>query len=293
VPGVPVKLIFTREQDLQHDYYRPNVTSRFRAAVDKDGAPVGWVNEYTTNEDPNSEAHIVYGVPNQFYGTVKVPAHVPTGPWRSVEASWHGFFVESFIDELAHEAKRDPLEYRLALLKEKPRHAATLRLAGEKAGWGAALPAGCGRGIAMVECFGTIVAHVAEVEIAKDGAVRVRRMTSAASCGRAVNPDGFKAQVEGAIVFGLSAALYGEITIDHGAVAQKNFPDYEMVRLAECPAIEVYIHESDAPLGGAGEPGVPPVAPAVTNAIFAATGVRIRELPIKNHALGKEGRVAS
>ena len=293
VPGVPVKLIFTREQDMQHDYYRPNVTSRFRAAMNQDGLPVAWVNDYTANDDPNPEAHIVYGVANQAYGTVKVPVHVPTGPWRSVEATWHGFFVESFIDELAHEAKRDPLEYRLALLKDKPRHVATLQMAGEKAGWGTALPPGCGRGIAMVECFGTIVAHVAEVEVAKDGAVKVRRVTSAASCGKAVNPDGFRAQVEGAIVFGLSGALYGEITIDHGAVTQRNFPDYDMVRLAGCPAIEVHIHESDAPLGGAGEPGVPPVAPAVTNAIFAATGVRIRELPIKNHALGMEARQSS
>ena len=142
----------------------------------------------------------------------------------------------------------------------------------------------------MVECFGTIVAHVAEVEVTEGGAVKVRRVTTAADCGMAVNPDGFKAQMEGGVIFGLSAALYGEITIDHGAAVQQNFPDYDVVRLAECPAIEVHIHESDAPLGGAGEPGIPPVAPAVTNAIFAATGVRIRELPIKNHALGKATR---
>jgi isoquinoline 1-oxidoreductase subunit beta len=287
MPGVPVKLLFNREQDMQHDYYRPNVTSRFRATVEKDGLPLVWVNDYTTNDDPNPESHILYGVKNQAYGTVKLPAHVPTGPWRSVEASWHGFFVESFIDELAHEAKRDPLEFRLALLKEKPRHAATLSLAGEKARWGTPLPGGCGRGIAMVECFGTIVVHVAEVEIKDDGAVKVRRFTTAADCGMAVNPDGFKAQMEGGIIFGLSAALHGEITIDHGAVVQQNFPDYDVVRLAECPEIEVHIHESDAPLGGAGEPGIPPVAPALTNAIFAATGARIRELPVKKHALGK------
>jgi isoquinoline 1-oxidoreductase subunit beta len=287
VPGAPVKLIFNREQDMQHDFYRPNVTSRFRATVDKDGLPVVWVNDYTTNDDPNPEAHIFYRVPNQAYGTVKLPAHVPTGPWRSVEASWHGFFVESFIDELAHEAKRDPLEFRLALLKEKPRYSGTLSLAGEKADWGTPLPSGCGRGIAMVECFGTIVAHVVEVEVKDDGAVKVRRVVTAADCGMAVNPDGFKAQMEGGIVFGLSAALHGEITIEHGAVVQENFPDYDVVRLAECPEIEVSIRESDAPLGGAGEPGIPPVAPALTNAIFAATGARIRELPVKKHDLKK------
>jgi isoquinoline 1-oxidoreductase subunit beta len=291
VPGVPVKLLFTREQEMQHDYYRPNVTSRFRATLNTEDLPAAWVNDYTTDDDPNPAAHIFYAVPNQAYGTAKVPAYVPTGPWRSVEASWHGFFVESFIDELAHQAKQDPVEYRLALLKEKPRYSATLKMAAEKAGWGTPLPPGCGRGIAIVECFGTIVAHVAEVEVTDAGAVKIHRVTSAADCGMAVNPDGFKAQVEGAIIFGLSAALYGEITIDHGAVVQQNFPDFEAVRLVECPAIEVYIHESDAPLGGAGEPGVPPVAPAVTNAIFAATGVRIRELPIKNHSLAKTSRL--
>ena len=285
VPGVPVKLIFTREQEMQHDFYRPNVTSRFKAAVSNNGLPVAWVNDYTTNENPNREAHIFYAVPNQAYGTAKVAAYVPTGPWRSVEASWHGFFVESFVDELAQEAKRDPLEYRRALLQEKPRHLATLNLAAENSGWGKPLPSGRGRGIAIFECFGTVVAHVAEVEVSDEGVVKVRRFTSAADCGMAVNPDGFRAQVESAVIFGLSAVLYGEITIEHGAVAQQNFTDYEVVRLAETPEIDVHIHESNAPLGGAGEPGIPPVAPAVTNALFAATGVRIRELPVKNHAL--------
>lgn len=285
LPGTPVKLIFTREQDLRHDYYRPNVSSRFKAMLNADGTPAAWVNEYTTDNGSNAEAHIVYEVPNQAYGAVKVATPVPVGPWRSVEFSWHGFFVESFIDELAHEAKADPLEYRRALLKRKPRHLAALELAAAKAGWGAPLAPGCARGIAMVECFGTIVVHVAEVEVSDDGALKVHRITSAVDCGLAVNPDGFKAQIEGAIVFGLSAALYGEITLSKGAVEQQNFPNYPVVRLKDCPAIEVHIIESDAPFGGGGEPGTPPVAPAVTNAIFAAAGIRIRELPINKHAL--------
>jgi isoquinoline 1-oxidoreductase beta subunit len=210
---------------------------------------------------------------------------VPTAPWRSVEASWHGFFIESFVDELAHAAGKDPLVYRRTLLQKSPRHLAVLNLAAEKAGWGSPMPPGQGRGIALVESFGSIVAHVAEVEVTKDGNAKVHRIVSAIDCGMAVHPDGVKAQIESGILFGLTAALFDEITIDKGAVVQSSFPDYEMVRLADCPEIEVHIQESDAALGGAGEPGVPPTAPAVANAIFAASGTRVRELPIKNHTL--------
>jgi isoquinoline 1-oxidoreductase beta subunit len=287
MPGVPIKLIFTREEDMQHDFYRPNVMSRFRSSLGPKGEPLAWVNDYsgTGDDKADTEAHIVYDIPNQAISWKKAASHVPTGPWRSVEASWHGFFVESFIDELAHAAGIDPLFYRRSLLKKSPRHLAVLNTAAENAGWGSPLPQGMGRGIALVESFGSIVAHVAEVEVTKDGTPKVHRVVSAIDCGMAVNPDGVKAQVESGILYALTAALFDEITIDKGAVVQQSFPDYEMVRLADCPEVEVHIIESGAVTGGAGEPGVPPTAPAVANAIFAASGVRVRDLPFKNHTL--------
>jgi len=285
MPGTPVKLIYTRDQDMRHDYYRPNVTSHFKGALDAKGNVVAWVNDYTTDDSANAEAHIIYGIGDQAIRTAKVATHVPVGPWRSVEASWHGFFIESFADELAHAAARDPLEFRRAMLAGAPRHLKVLNTAAEKAGWGTPMAAGRARGIAIFESFQSVVAHVAEITVLPDGGLKVDRIVSAVDTGMAVNPDGLSAQIEGGIIFGLSAALNGEITIDKGAVVQANFPDYEMVRLAECPQIEIHLMESDSPLGGAGEPGVPPVAPAVANAIFAATGVRVRELPIRNHNL--------
>jgi isoquinoline 1-oxidoreductase beta subunit len=285
MPGTPIKLIFSREEDMQHDYYRPNVMSHFRAALDAKGMPVAWTNDYTTEGGADEQAHIDYGIPNQEIRYVKMTTHVPTGYWRSVESSWHGFFIESFVDELAHAASMDPVAYRLQLLADKPRHAEVVRQVAAKSGWGTPLPKGKARGIAMVESFETIVAHVVEIEIAPDGALKVDRVVSVVDCGMAVNPDGLKAQIEGGIVYGLSAALFGEITIDKGAVVQQSFPDYDVVRFKECPAIEVHIVDSGAALGGAGEPGTPPIAPAVTNAIFAATGIRVRELPLKNVSL--------
>ncbi len=285
LPGTPVKLIYTRDQDMQHDYYRPNVTSRFRAALGQDGMPVAWLNDYTTDSGANSEAHIVYGIDNQALRTAKVETHIPTGPWRSVEASWHGFFIETFVDEMAHAANIDPVEYRRRLLKTAPRHLVVLNTAAQKAGWGTPLGPNRARGVAIFECFQTIVAHVAEITLGQGGLLKVDRVVTAVDAGMAVNPDGMKAQIEGGIIYGLSAALNGEITIDKGAVVQANFPDYEVVRLADCPQIEIHLLTSDAPLGGAGEPSVPPLAPAVANAVFSATGTRIRSLPLKNHNL--------
>jgi len=283
----PVQLVFSREEDMRQDYYRPCVVSRFRAALGPDGMPIAWENRYTGKNEPAEAAHIPYAIAHQSIRYVESPAHVPTGQWRSVAHSQHGYFTESFIDELAHEAGQDPYEFRRTLLRDAPRYRAVLDLAAQKAGWGEALPEGRGRGIALQQSFQSIVAQVAEVEVTADGALKIHRIVAAVDSGIAINPDGLKAQIEGGIVYGLTAALYGEIAIDKGAVVQANFPDYEMVRLADCPAIEVHILESGEPLGGAGEPGTPPAAPAIANAIFAATGRRLRSLPVKNHRLGR------
>ena len=288
VPGAPVKLIFTREQDIQHDYYRPNAMSRMSASFDAKDMPLAWVQDCAMDDHGGSSARIPYAIPSQEYRTAKVPTHIPTGSWRGGEASWDAFFTESFIDELAHQMKADPLAYRTALLSAKPRHLAVLNKAAKEAGWGTPLPSGQGRGIALCESFGSIVAHVAQVEVSPEGALTVRRIVSAIDCGMAVNPDGVKQQIEGGIVFGLSAALHGAITIDKGAVTQADLADHGVIRMAECPDIDVHIVESDAPFGGAGEPGVPPVAPAVANAVFAATGIRIRELPLAKTRLAAD-----
>ena len=281
----PVKLVWTREVDIQHDCYRPAVTSVFRAALDAGGNPVAWSNRYIGKNEPAEAAHIPYAVPNQSIRYVESPTHVPFGAWRSVAHSQHTFFTESFVDELAHEAGKDPFEFRRALLKDRPRHLAALELAAEKAGWGKPLPAGHARGIAIQESFQSIVAEVAEISVSPSGELKVHRVVAAVDCGEAINPDTIEAQTESGIIFGLTAALFGEISIEKGAVTQSNFGDYEMVRLAGTPAIEVHIIESGAPLGGLGEPATPPIAAAVSNAVFAATGKRIRELPLKNHDL--------
>ena len=203
--------------------------------------------------------------------------------WRSVGHSNTGFAVESFIDECAHAAGSDPYEYRLALLKDKPKHVAALKLAAEKAAWGTKLPAGRARGIAMHEMEGTIVAEVAEVSLI-DGKPHVHRVIAAIHCGVAVNPRSIEQQLEGAVTFGLSAALFGEITLEDGHVMQSNYDNYEIVRIHEAPAVEVYIVPSTDPPTGVGEPGIAPIAAAVANALFSLTGVRARRLPLKHTA---------
>ena len=213
------------------------------------------------------------------------PPGIPTAFWRSVGPSHNVFVVESFMDELATAAKQDAVAYRLALLDKAPRAKAVLELAAEKADWGAPLPERVGRGVAVQSVFGTYMAQVAEVEVSRDGAVRVRRVVCAVDCGTVINPDTVQAQIQGAIIFGVTAALYGEITLKDGRVEQANFDTYQMLRMNEAPAIEVHIVPSFEPPGGMGEPGTSAIVPAVTNAIFAATGKRLRKLPIDTTAL--------
>ena len=210
---------------------------------------------------------------------------VPLGFWRSVGPSQNGFIVESFVDELAHAAGQDPFEYRRSLLGKSPRHKAVLELVAAKAGWGSPLPAGRGRGIAVCFSYGSYAAHVAEVSVDDEGAVTVHRVVCAIDCGIAVNPDQVVAQMEGGLIYGLTATLFGQITVDKGRVQQTNFHTYPMLRINQAPPTEVHILDSGEAPGGLGEPGVPTVAPAICNAIFAATGKRIRRLPIERDEL--------
>jgi isoquinoline 1-oxidoreductase beta subunit len=230
-------------------------------------------------------ANIPYAIPNLQVEYIYKDLGVPVGFWRSVGASQNAFITESFIDELASAAKKDPFEFRRGLLGKAARHKGVLELAAEKGDWGKPLAPGRFRGIAVAFSYGSYAAEVAEVSIDKDGRVRVHRVVCAIDCGIFVNPDTVKAQVEGSVAWGLTAALYGAITIDKGRVQQSNFHDYRMLRINEMPAVEVHIVPSNAPAGGVGEPGVPPLAPAVCNAIFAGTGKRIRKLPIRPEEL--------
>ncbi|MDH3208542.1 MAG: molybdopterin-dependent oxidoreductase [Gemmatimonadota bacterium] len=278
----PVKLIWSREEDMQHDYYRPFVVARLRTDLDAEGRPLSWASRFTGSRlADGGAARPPYEIDDIDVSAAAPPVHLRTGSWRSVQYSQHGFFVESFIDELAHEAGRDPVEYRAALLSHEPRHLAALQRAADMADWGGPLAEGRGRGIAIVEAFGTIVAEVAEVSVEADNSIRVHRFDAAVDCGLVVNPQQALAQIQGGITFGLSAALYHEITVRNGAVEQRSFPDYPMIQLSNAPRVNVEFIASDAAIGGLGEPGVPPVAPAVANAVFALTGQRLRTLPLR------------
>jgi isoquinoline 1-oxidoreductase beta subunit len=282
--GVPVKLIWSREEDIRQDHYRPAVLSRFRAGLSTDGRLLAWENQFVDKHEPAEAPHVPYGIADQYIHYTDSPTHVPFGAWRSVDHSQHGFFTESFVDELANAAGEDAYQFRRSLLSEAPRHRAVLDLAAEKASWGAPLGDRRGRGIALQESFGTIVAQVVEVTVT-EGDVKVDRVVCAVDPGFAVSPDGLTAQMESGIVFGLTAALHGEIAIENGAVKQSNFHDYPMVRIDTAPEIETHIINSGEAWGGAGEPGTPAIAPALANAIFDATGTRVRELPVSKYDL--------
>lgn len=280
---VPVKTVWSREDDIQQDYYRPAVTSKFRGGFDANNQLIAWENHYTGKNEPAEAAHTPYAIPNKHIAYALSETHVPFGAWRSVAHSQHTFFLESFVDELAHRSGQNPYQFRLNMLADKPRHAAVLKAAAERAGWERNLAPGRAQGIALQESFGSIVAQVAEVSISETGQVRVHRVTCAIDCGRSINPDTVAAQAESGVIFGLTAALYGEITIDQGRVMQNNFTDYEMITLQDSPEIDIVSLESGASLGGLGEPATPPIAAAVANAVYILTGQRVRELPLKNY----------
>jgi isoquinoline 1-oxidoreductase beta subunit len=303
MPERPVQVLWSREEDIRHDYYRPMALARWRAELDVSGAApkLAGVTKRQVAQSPtdqfpartiglpaqgkpegNAVENPVYAFPFYRLEAIVADGSVPVGFWRSVGHSHGAFFDESFVDELAYALKTDPLAFRRELLAGKPRHLKVLETAAKEAGWGTPLPAGSGRGIALRASFGSIVAQVAEVSVADGKTLEVKRVTCAVDCGPVVNPAIVQMQMESGIIYGLSAALYGEITIADGAVEQGNFPDYGVVRLADAPAMTVHLVDSGAStIGGVGEPGTPPIAPAVANAVFAATGKRLRNLPLR------------
>jgi isoquinoline 1-oxidoreductase subunit beta len=294
----PVKVQWTREDDMRGGRYRPAFMHKMRAALDSSGnllalrdTLVGQSISSGTVMEPvlvknGVDMLSVEGMANQPYAipNVRIELTTMSSPvtvlwWRSVGSTHTAFALEAFMDEIAHAAGKDPVEFRLALLKDKPRHAAVLQLAAEKAGWGSPAPAGRFRGIAVAESFHSYVAQVAEISLTKSGLPRVHRVVCAVDCGVAVNPDQVRAQMEGGIGFGLGAILKSRITLDNGRVVEGNFDGYDVLRINEMPSVEVYIIKSSAPPTGVGEPGVPPIGPAVANAMFNATGKRFRILP--------------
>ncbi len=296
--GVPVKLVWSREDDIGHDFYRPGTYNVMRGALGKDGSPTAWTHrivgpsimsrvfpeELKNGIDDSSiegAIELPYAIPNVLVDWNHVETGVPVGFWRSVGNSQNAFVKECFLDELATAGKSDPLALRKRLMTKAPRLAAVLDVAAAKGDWGKPLGARSGRGLACASSFGSHVAQTAEVEVGSDGVVRVRRVVCAISCGPVVNRDLVAAQMEGGIVYGLTAALKSEITIEGGAAMQTNFDSFLLLQIDEMPRVEVHIVPSTDEVGGVGEPGTPPIAPAVVNAIFAATGRRLRRLPIR------------
>ena len=301
--GKPVKLVWTREEDMTHDRYRPQAAVKFRTALSDDGMPIAFdariavgsiqrsigMSEVPSGIEPQAVEGIAntnYLIPNLRVGVMLKNTHIPVGFWRSVGSSQNAFFMESYVDELAHAAGQDPWKFRRALLMHRPDFIGVLDKIAEKGRWGKPLAARHGRGIAIHECYDTIVGQVAEVMVTQKGEVKVERVVAAVDCGHVVNPSIVEAQIESGIIYGLSAALYGDLTIKDGRVQQVNFDEYKMVRLADAPEIEVYLVLSGGnKWGGIGEPGTAPIAPAVANAVFAATSRRVRMLPLKNAKL--------
>ena len=299
----PVKVVWTREEDIQHGMYRPYWFDRLSAGLDAQGRPVAWKNRFAGPSviarwlppafkdglDPDSTEgaiDLVYDLPNFHVEFVRVePPGIPTAFWRSVGPSHNVFVTESFVDELSSAAGQDAVAYRRKLLDRNPRARAVLDLAAEKSGWGQALPKGSGRGVALQFVFGSYMAQVAEVEVSRDGTVRVRRVVCSMDCGTVVNPDTVQAQLQSGVIFGATAALYGEITLKDGRVEQSNFDSYQMLRMNEAPAIDVHIVKSAEPPGGMGETGTSLIVPAIANAIFAATGKRLRKMPVDSNLL--------
>jgi isoquinoline 1-oxidoreductase beta subunit len=298
--GVPVKTVWTREDDTRGGYYRPAFVHRARLGLGADGMPVAWDHDMAgqsilagtffepamaeTGIDPSSveglaDSPYLAEVPNHRVGVHTPAPGVPVLWWRSVGHTHTAFVVESLVDEAAHAAGQDPVAYRRAMLANHPRHLGVLNLAAEKAGWGSAPPAGRARGVAVHESFGSFVAEIAEVSV-EDGRIRVHEVTCAVDCGIAVNPETIRAQLQGAVAFGLSATLHSALSLEDGRVQESNFDGYKVLRLAEMPEVSVHIVPSTDPPGGVGEPGTPPIAPAVANAVFALTGKRLRDLPL-------------
>ncbi len=302
LPGTPVQLVFTREEDMKNDYYRPAVVTQLKAALDEKTI-LGWKKKVATQgalsglmernipmnkikpEDDESTTEGMRNLPYQMsasYTDVTCPTlPVPVGTWRSVGHSHNAFFSESFVDECAVALNKDPYELRKELLKDSPRYLGVLNKVTEMSKWGEKTE-GKFRGIAIHESFGSIVAQVAEISLT-DTNLKVENVFCAIDCGKIVNPRIIESQIQSGIAYGLTAALYGEITVREGKIVQSNFPNYEMVTMKTMPHVEVHIMESDEPSGGVGEPGTPPIAPALTNAIFAASGKRIRSLPLTKH----------